>query len=218
MRAHVSSSSGDEDKKARGKKIYSSEGMFLGYENDFKKKEPSDEDKERIEAERRHNNAALAQGVCMSGREGEGGREGESERAREAERRHKNAALAQGKLLPVRACVLRAICQGGGAGGAALALGVRAPSDRDGCMVYVWCGWDGGAALATPVGAAAQAAAGISGMLVWPRRLPPAALPPCDVRPCLGTCCRACALASTLALLCLLSWLFLCPAHLLVQK
>jgi hypothetical protein len=80
VRAHVSSSSGDEDKKARGKKIYSSEGMFLGYENDFKKKEPSDEDKERIEAERRHNNAALAQGVCMSGREGEGGRVRASER------------------------------------------------------------------------------------------------------------------------------------------
>ena len=86
VRAHVSSSSEDEDKKARGKKIYSSEGMFLGYENDFKKKEVSDEDKERIEAERRNNNAALAQGVCMRGREGKGGREAGRARASEPER------------------------------------------------------------------------------------------------------------------------------------
>ena len=58
-----SSSSADEDKKGRGKKIYSSEGMFLGYENDFKKNEPTQEEKDRIEAERRNNNAALAAGA-----------------------------------------------------------------------------------------------------------------------------------------------------------
>lgn len=34
--------------------------MFLGYENDFKKNEPTQEEKDRVEAERRLNNAALA--------------------------------------------------------------------------------------------------------------------------------------------------------------